>query len=67
MVTEEEWDNNMELLGRTIDNWVYRMDLTDKERNFLQMIMGDLLDKLDEAKWDKLQQHLKNAKNEDDE
>ena len=59
MVSEGEWNNNIELLERFIDNWAYRMTLTDYERDFLQCVMIDLSDILKNAKWNNLQEFLK--------
>ena len=62
MVTEEKWNREIRDLQRdlqdTIDNWDFKMDLTDDETEFLDSILFKLMDDLEDAKWEKLQEYL---------
>ena len=66
MATEKEWNGNINSLRNAIDNWNFRMDLTDDEMKFLDDILFKLMDDLEDARWDKLQKYLKDVEEEDD-
>ena len=66
MATEKEWNGNINSLRNAIDNWSFRMDLTDDEMKFLDDILFKLMDDLEDARWDKLQKYLKDVEEEDD-
>lgn len=66
MATEKEWNDNINSLRNAIDNWNFRMDLTDDEMKFLDDILFKLMDDLEDARWDKLQKYLKDVEEEDD-
>ena len=67
MVSEEEWNGRMQELKNDIYSWAYRMVLTDDELRFMEdMLLFKLMNDLEDAKWDKLQEYLKDVEEEKD-
>ena len=62
MMRKEEWNREIGDLRDAIDNWDFKMNLTDDETEFLDNILFKLMDDLEDAKWDNLQKYLKNNK-----
>jgi hypothetical protein len=67
MVTEEEWNGRIQELKNNIYSWAYRMVLTDDELRFMEdMLLFKLMNDLEDSKWDKLQEYLKDVEEEKD-
>ena len=67
MVTREEWNKEIRDLQDAIDNWDFRMDLTDDEMTFLDDIIFELMDILSkDARWEELQEYLDDLKDDEE-
>ena len=63
MVTEKEWSSRIQELKDAIDNWDFKMKLTNDELNFLDDIISEVVDELNGASWRNLQEYLKEVEN----
>ena len=63
MVTEKEWSNRIQELKDAIDNWDFKMKLTNDELNFLDDSISEVVDELNGASWRNLQEYLKEVEN----
>lgn len=63
MVTEKEWSNRIQELKDAIDNWDFKMKLTNDELSFLDDTISEAIDELNSASWRNLQEYLKEVEN----
>ena len=63
MVTEKEWSSRIQELKDAIDNWDFKMKLTNDELNFLDDSISEVVDELNGASWRNLQEYLKEVEN----
>ena len=63
MVTEKEWSSRIQELKDAIDNWDFKMKLTNDELNFLDDSISEVVDELNSASWRNLQEYLKEVEN----
>ena len=63
MVTEKEWSSRIQELKDAIDNWDFKMKLTNDELSFLDDTISEAIDELNSASWRNLQEYLKEVEN----
>ena len=63
MVTEKEWSSRIQELKDAIDNWDFKMKLTNDELSFLDDSISEVVDELNSASWRNLQEYLKEVEN----
>ena len=63
MVTEKEWSSRIQELKDAIDNWDFKMKLTNDELSFLDDTISEAIDELNSASWRNLQEYLKKVEN----
>ena len=63
MVTEKEWSSRIQELKDAIDNWDFKMKLTNDELSFLDDSISEAIDELNGASWRNLQEYLKEVEN----